>query len=47
MLAFADIPTGATTNKGVDVNDLEGRSMAPAIALTAIGADIKIGGATP
>jgi hypothetical protein len=34
MLAFADIPTGATTNKGFDVNDLEGRSVAPAIALT-------------
>ncbi len=47
MLAFAHIPTGATTNKGCDDNDLEGKSVAPAIALTAIGADVEIGGLTP
>jgi putative transposase len=47
MLAFAHIPTGATANKGFNADDLEGRPVAPAIALTAIGTDIEIGRATP
>jgi putative transposase len=47
MLAFAHIPTGTTARKGLDIDQIEGRSIAPAIALTAIGADIEIGRATP
>ena len=47
MLAFAHIPTGTAANKGFDIDEIEGRSIAPAIALTAIGADIEIGRATP
>src|SRR6202007_2093674 len=48
MLAFAHIPTGTTINKGIDVEDLKSRGAAPpATAMTTIGADIEIGGATP
>ncbi len=47
MLAFAHIPTGATVNKGIDIGDLRSRIVAPAVALTAIGADIEVSGATP
>ena len=47
MLAFAHIPTGATANKGIDMEDLRSRIVAPAVAQTAIGAGIEIGGATP
>ena len=47
MLAFAHIPTGAAANKGIDIDDLRSRLVAPAVAQTAIGADIQIGGATP
>jgi hypothetical protein len=47
MLTFAHIPTGATANKGFNADDLEGRPVAPAIALTAIGAGIETRGATP
>jgi putative transposase len=48
MLAFAHIPTGATTNKGFDIDKVNSRIIAaPASALTAIGADIEIGRATP
>jgi hypothetical protein len=46
MLAFAHIPTG-TTAKGVDIDKIKGRTIAPAIALTAIGADTEIARATP
>jgi len=46
MLAFAHIPTGATANKGFDVDEVNDR-LEPAVALTAIGADIETGRATP
>jgi putative transposase len=47
MLAFAHIPTGATANKGLDIEEGKSGIIEPAIALSAIGADIEIGGATP
>jgi hypothetical protein len=47
MLAFAHIPTGATANKGFDIDGVKSRIVKPAIAVTAIGADIEIGRATP
>jgi hypothetical protein len=47
MLAFAHIPTGATANEGIDLDDLRSRVAADAVAQIAIGADIGIGGATP
>ena len=47
MLAFAHIPTGAIANKGFDIDQVKGRISAPASAMTAIGADIETGGATP
>ena len=47
MLAFAHIPTGTTANKGFDIQKVNGRIVAPAVALTAIGADIDTGRATP
>ncbi len=47
MLAFAHIPTGTTASKGIDIDDSESRLVAPAVAVTAIGAEIKIGRATP
>ena len=47
MLAFVHIPTGTTTSKGLNIDEIKGRSIASAIALAAIGADIEIGGATP
>src|SRR6266404_601604 len=47
MLAFAHIPTGTTANKGFDIDDVKSRIIEPAIAPTAIGADIEIGRATP
>jgi len=47
MLAFAHIPTGTTASKELDIDEIEGRSIAPAIALTAIGAATEIGRATP
>jgi hypothetical protein len=43
MLIFAPIPTGITINKGIDVNDSGIGTVAPATALTAIGADIETG----
>ena len=30
MLAFAHIPTGTTASKGIDIDDLESRLVAPA-----------------
>ena len=47
MLAFAHIPTGAAANKGFDIDEVKGRIAAPASAMTAIGADIETGRATP
>jgi putative transposase len=47
MLAFAHIPTGAAANKGFDLDEVKGRIVAPASAITAIRADIETGGATP
>jgi putative transposase len=47
MLAFAHLPTGTTANKGFDIEKGKSGSIEPAIALSAIGADIEIGGATP
>ena len=47
MLAFAHIPTGATANKGFDIDEVKSRIVKPALAVTAIGADIEIGRATP
>jgi putative transposase len=41
MLAFAHIPTGTATNKGFDIDDVDGKLVEPAVASTAIGADIK------
>jgi hypothetical protein len=47
MLTFAHIPTGTTVDKAIDVDDSKGRGVAPATALTMIGADIETGTATP
>ena len=47
MLAFAHIPTGTTTNQGLDVDNSKSRTVAPASVLTALGADLKPRGATP
>jgi putative transposase len=47
MLAFAHIPTDTAANKGFDIDQVKGRTLASAIALTAIGADIKTGRAPP
>jgi len=44
MLAFAHIPTGATTNRRIDQKGFEGTVTR---AATAIGADIEIRRATP
>jgi hypothetical protein len=46
MLAFAHITTGATANKGFDVDEVNGR-LELAIAVAAIGADSEIGRAAP
>jgi putative transposase len=47
MLAFAHIPTGTTANQGVDIDEVNGRLIHPAVAPTAIGADIETGRVTP
>jgi len=47
MLAFAHIPTGTTANKGFDVDEVSSKIVEPAVALTAIGADIETARATP
>src|SRR5271155_4395425 len=47
MLAFAHIPTGATANKVLDLDEVEDRLAASASAITASGADIETGRATP
>jgi hypothetical protein len=45
--AFAHISTGTTVDKAIDVDDSKSRGVAPATALTMIGADIETGGAAP
>ena len=40
-------PHSATASKTIDIDDLRSRVVEPAVAPTAIGADIAIGGATP
>ena len=47
MLAFAHISTGATANAGFNIDEVNNRFAEPAVAPTAIGADIEIGRATP
>jgi putative transposase len=47
MLAFAHIPTGATANQGLNIDGVNSRPLEPAVALTAIGADIETGRVTP
>jgi putative transposase len=47
MLAFAHIPTASTACKELDIDQVKGRTGAPAVAATAIGADIETGRATP
>jgi putative transposase len=47
MLAFAHIPTGTAASKEPHVDAVMGRTVAPAIAATAIGAEIETGRATP
>ena len=47
MLAFAHIPTGATANTGIDVNDSKNSTGVPASALNTLGEDLKTGRATP
>jgi putative transposase len=47
MLAFAHISTGTATNHGFDIDEVNSRLVKPAVASTAIGADIETGRATP
>ena len=47
MLAFAHIPTGTATNLGFDIDEVNSRLVKPAVASTAIGADIETGKAPP
>jgi hypothetical protein len=48
MLTFAQIPTGTTVNKAIDIDASKSEGVAPATtAPTMIGADIETGGATP
>ena len=47
MLAFTHMPTGATANKGFDIDEVKSRIVKPAIAVAASGADIEISWATP
>ena len=47
MLAFAHILTGATADTGFDIDEVKSRSVEPAIAVAAIGADLELGRATP
>ena len=46
QVAFAHIPTGATTNNGFDIDEVNGRFVEP-VAPTAIGADLETGRVTP
>jgi putative transposase len=47
MLAFAHIPSGATADKGFDIDGVKGSIVKPAIAVAASGADFETGRATP
>jgi hypothetical protein len=47
MLAFAHIPTGTTASNGIDIDDSGSGRVAQVVAVTAIGAEIEIGRATP
>jgi hypothetical protein len=47
MLSFAHIPTGATANKGFNIDEVNSRLLGPAVALTAIASEIETGRATP
>ena len=47
MLAFAHIPTGTIAEEGFDIDQVEGTIAAPANAMTATGADLETGRATP
>jgi putative transposase len=47
MLGFAHKPTGAAANKGFVVVEVKTKIVKSAVALTAIGAEIEIGQATP
>jgi hypothetical protein len=41
MLAYAHIPTGTAANNGFEIDQVKGRAVASAIALTAIGAGLR------
>jgi hypothetical protein len=47
MLAFAHIPTGTTTNNEFANDEVNGQTRRTSRRITAIGADIKTGRATP
>jgi len=47
MLAFAHIPIGTAANTELDIAEINRRLVEAAVALTAIGADIETGRATP
>src|SRR5260370_9860057 len=47
MLAFDHIPTGATTNTGFNIDEVNSRLIKPAVALTAIGVELETGRAIP
>jgi hypothetical protein len=47
MPAFAHIPTGAAANKRLNIDEVKSRLIEPAVALTAIGAEIETSRATP
>jgi hypothetical protein len=41
------IPTGTATNKAFDIDEMNSTRVEPAVAPTAIGADVETGRATP
>jgi putative transposase len=47
MLAFAHIPTRTAANNRFDIDQVSSRLIEPAVARTAVGADLKTGRATP
>jgi hypothetical protein len=47
MLAFAHTPTGASANKGFNIDEVNSRIVEPASALSVSGGGIETGGATP
>jgi hypothetical protein len=47
MLVCVHIPTGTTARKGLNIDHVKGRIVAPTIAQIDIAADIEIGSATP